>query len=85
MGLIVSGWKMMEQIQHWTTKKSGLVKYCIHVVVDNMIIIKCQSHNYLSHIPQNTVLPAIIRSRSTNAKSFKNCIHVSHRKCQGFN
>ena len=41
------------------TNKLGLSwpkrSLCIHVVVDNMIIIKCQSHNYLNLVPLSTV------------------------------
>ena len=56
---------------------------CIHVVVDNVIIIKCKGHNFLQCIPLNTIAASHHRSISRNAKILENIMHFSSRKCYG--
>ena len=54
----------------------------IHVIIDNVIVINCQSHNYLNCIPLSAMLPDTFRSIGMNTKMFKTTMHVSSRKCQ---
>ena len=54
---------------------------CIHVAVDNMIIIKNHSHNDLI---LTCGVPWPRWKMCLNAEMFKNMIYISHRKHQGF-
>ena len=54
---------------------------CIHPVVNNMIIIKGQNHNYLILTCQ-VLWPRC--KMHANTKIFVNPIYASHRKCLGF-
>ena len=70
------------------TSKIGLSQtnwpLCILVVVDNVIIIKWQIHNYLNCVLLSTIIANQCGCKCTNAKTFENIMYVSSKKHQGF-